>query len=157
MNFLNSSQDDDNEEIFAPPNATSKRQQQNGGAGLGSLFAHGNAASSASLQYQPPKPPGEEDPREVKQQNPVAFVVDAHLYDNSSGQYKSVGKVGMTSISKNRGQELIVLYRNSQQKLALAAVDDKFRFDVQGRNSPNSYQNFIRILLPMSTTCLFST
>jgi hypothetical protein len=27
----------------------------------------------------------------------------------------------------------------------------------QGRNSPNSYQNFIRISLPMSTTCLFST
>jgi hypothetical protein len=26
-----------------------------------------------------------------------------------------------------------------------------------GRISPNSYQYFIRILLPMSTTCLFST
>jgi hypothetical protein len=28
---------------------------------------------------------------------------------------------------------------------------------VLGRSSPNSYQNFIRILLPMSITCLFST
>jgi hypothetical protein len=27
----------------------------------------------------------------------------------------------------------------------------------QGWDSPNSYQNFIRISLPMSTTCLFST
>ena len=134
---------DDDDEMFA--------QRGPGGAGLGSLFANAAAASSSSLKYQPPKAPAQaqgtsgygpwEDEESQVRPRPSfssACVVDAWVFDKSTGSYKAEGKVGVALISSGKGQgcvehaqALLVLYRSNRHKLALAAVDSAFRLEVQ--------------------------
>ncbi|TRY77795.1 hypothetical protein TCAL_16676 [Tigriopus californicus] len=126
---------DEEEDLFAPPKSKARSN------GLGALFSPKKGSKPNELKYQAPKGPGQtaQEPGNESQSKGQSFsyVVDAFRFDPSTGQYVTMGRLGL-SLVEVKGQVMLVLYRSQNERLSVTPIQATFQFRVQA----NQYCSF---------------